>query len=41
VTIPDDGESMLEIASASVLALAAEAAREVVAAADSETVTAG
>jgi len=40
VTIPDDGESMLEIASASVLALAAEAAREVVAAADSETVTA-
>ena len=41
VTIPDDGECMLEIASASALALAADAAREVAQEADSETVAAG
>ena len=41
VTIPGDGECMLEIASASALALAADAAREVAEAADSEIVAAG
>jgi hypothetical protein len=41
VTIPGDDEIMLEIASASALALAADAAREVVQEADSETVAAG
>ena len=41
VTIPDDGECMLEIASASALALAADAAREVAAEADIEIVAAG
>lgn len=40
VTIPDDGECMLEIASASALARAADAAREVAAEADSEIVAA-
>ncbi len=41
VTIPGDDECMLEIASASALALAADAAREVAEAADSEIVAAG
>jgi hypothetical protein len=41
ITIPGDDEIMLEIASASALALAADAAREVVQEADSETVAAG
>ena len=41
VTIPDDGECMLEIASASALALAADAAREVAEEAEIEIVAAG
>jgi hypothetical protein len=41
VTIPDDGECMLEIASASALALAAGAAREVAEEAEIEIVAAG
>jgi Domain of unknown function (DUF4388) len=41
VTIPDDGECMLEIASASALASAADAAREVAEASDTEILAAG